>query len=60
MQKSINFWLRTLFMFRKHTANMRLEVVYEKIFARFPEMEQDGEMILTPNNFVNAIQANAS
>ena len=40
----------------KHTANMQLEVVYEKIFARFPEMEQDGEMILTPNNFVNAIQ----
>ncbi len=40
----------------KHTANMQLEVVYEKIFSRFPEMEQDGEMILTPNNFVNAIQ----
>ena len=40
----------------KHTANMQLEVVYEKIFTRFPEMEQDGEMILTPNNFVNAIQ----
>ena len=40
----------------KHTANMLLEVVYEKIFSRFPEMEQDGEMILTPNNFVNAIQ----
>ena len=35
---------------------MQLEVVYEKIFSRFPEMEQDGEMILTPNNFVNAIQ----
>ena len=40
----------------KHTANMQLEVVYEKIFSRFPEMEHDGEMILTPNNFVNAIQ----
>ena len=40
----------------KHTANMQLEVVYEKIFTRFPEMEQDGDMILTPNNFVNAIQ----
>ncbi len=40
----------------KHTANMQLEVVYEKIFSRFPEMKQDGEMILTPNNFVNAIQ----
>jgi len=40
----------------KHTANMQLEVVYEKIFSRFPEMEQDGEMILIPNNFVNAIQ----
>jgi cytochrome P450 len=40
----------------KHTANMQLEVVYEKIFSRFPEMEQDGEMILTPNNFVNSIQ----
>ena len=40
----------------KHTANMQLEVVYEKIFTRFPEMQQDGEMILTPNNFVNAIQ----
>ena len=40
----------------KHTANMQLEVVYEKIFSRFPEMAQDGEMILTPNNFVNAIQ----
>tara|TARA_Y100001980_G_C14552756_1_gene337280 strand:- start:1369 stop:2745 length:1377 start_codon:yes stop_codon:yes gene_type:complete len=40
----------------KHTANMQLEVVYEKIFTRFPEMEQNGDMILTPNNFVNAIQ----
>ena len=40
----------------KHTANMQLEVVYDKIFSRFPEMEQDGEMIFTPNNFVNAIQ----
>jgi cytochrome P450 len=40
----------------KHTANMQLEVVYEKIFERFPDMVQDGEMVFTPNNFVNAIQ----
>ena len=35
---------------------MQLEVVYEKIFERFPDMVQDGEMVFTPNNFVNAIQ----
>ena len=40
----------------KHTANMQLEVVYEKIFERFPDMMQDGDIIYTPNNFVNAIQ----
>ncbi len=40
----------------KHVANMQLEVVYQKIFERFPDMIQDGEMVLTPNNFVNAIQ----
>jgi cytochrome P450 len=40
----------------KHVANMQLEVVYQKIFERFPDMVQDGEMVLTPNNFVNAIQ----
>ena len=41
----------------KHTANMQLEVVYEKIFERFPDMMQSGDIIYTPNNFVNAIQA---
>ena len=40
----------------KHTANMQLEVVYEKIFERFPDMTQSGDMVYTPNNFVNAIQ----
>ena len=40
----------------KHVANMQLEVVYQKIFERFPDMVQDGEMVITPNNFVNAIQ----
>ena len=40
----------------KHTANMQLEVVYEKIFERFPDMKQDGDIVYTPNNFVNAIQ----
>ncbi len=40
----------------KHVANMQLEVVYQKIFERFPDMVQDGEMVLTANNFVNAIQ----
>lgn len=40
----------------KHTANMQLEVVYEKIFERFPDMTQSGDIVYTPNNFVNAIQ----
>ena len=40
----------------KHTANMQLEVVYEKIFERFPDMNQSGDIVYTPNNFVNAIQ----
>ena len=40
----------------KHTANMQLEVVYEKIFERFPDMTQSGDVVYTPNNFVNAIQ----
>ena len=40
----------------KHTANMQLEVVYEKIFERFPDMKQSGDIVYTPNNFVNAIQ----
>ena len=35
---------------------MQLEVVYEKIFERFPDMKQDGDIVYTPNNFVNAIQ----
>jgi len=35
---------------------MQLEVVYEKIFERFPDMTQSGDMVYTPNNFVNAIQ----
>jgi len=40
----------------KHTANMQLEVVYEKILERFPDMTQNGDVVYTPNNFVNAIQ----
>ncbi len=40
----------------KHTANMQLEVVYKKIFERFPDMTQSGDIVYTPNNFVNAIQ----
>tara|TARA_B100001564_G_scaffold337997_1_gene329419 strand:- start:93 stop:1466 length:1374 start_codon:yes stop_codon:yes gene_type:complete len=40
----------------KHTANMQLEVVYEKILERFPDMTQSGDIVYTPNNFVNAIQ----
>ncbi len=35
---------------------MQLEVVYEKIFERFPDMTQSGDIVYTPNNFVNAIQ----
>ena len=35
---------------------MQLEVVYEKIFERFPDTTQSGDIIYTPNNFVNAIQ----
>ena len=55
-KKHLDFGYGRQLCLGKHRANMQLEVVYEKIFSRFPEMEQDGEMILTPNNFVNAIQ----
>ena len=56
MQKNTYLLVTEDILFRKHTANMQLEVVYEKIFERFPDMMQDGDIIYTPNNFVNAIQ----
>ena len=30
--------------------------MFKKIFEIFPDMVQDGELVLTANNFVNAIQ----
>lgn len=40
----------------KRVAQIQLEAVYERILARFPEMEYAGGMEIAPNNFVLAIR----
>jgi len=39
----------------QRVANMQLEVAYEKILSRFPNVKWTGHMKQAPNNFVNAI-----
>jgi cytochrome P450 len=39
----------------QRVANMQLEVAYEKILSRFPNVKWTGHMRQAPNNFVNAI-----
>jgi len=39
----------------QRVANMQLEVAYEKILSRFPNVEWTGHTKQAPNNFVNAI-----
>jgi len=39
----------------QRVANMQLEVAYEKILSRFPNIKFTGNWSQAPNNFVNAI-----
>ncbi len=39
----------------QRVANMQLEVAYQRILARFPEVKWTGDIEIAPNNFVHAI-----
>ncbi len=41
----------------KRVAQIQLEAVYRQLLARFPDIHRDGEMEVSPNNFVYAIKS---
>jgi cytochrome P450 len=41
----------------KRVAQIQLEAVYRQMLARFPDIHRDGEMEVSPNNFVYAIKS---